>query len=271
MENIKKKNLRKKFFILIIFYGILIVVIATIMHFFGDDLFKNDVEILEENQDAMFNVNKIQYYSDVSATSNQTTYQNPEWNLDVYQYTDIAIYIERITDFSTENYIKSLYIDNIKISETKEGVQKIYYLNPLNFGKNDILEENAEAENEINNKLEYNIINYENKENDIGYSIPIFFEDCSNPITLRYVNLDILKDYTISTNEQIKFDGSLLKNANISLDDIQSTISLDLNIITEAGDKHSMTLSLDIPLNNENSDIYDGPISITKENLENNF
>ena len=247
----------------------MLVILAAVFYFYGDNLFKSNNEISEENETAMFNVNKIQYYSDVNAVSNQTTYQNPEWNLNVYQYTDIAIYVERIDEFSNENYIKSLYLDNFKISESKEGKQKIYYLNPLNFGDGDILE--LYDENEISDRLEYNIINYENEENDIGYSIPIFFEDCSNPITLRYLNSDILENYTISTTEQIKFNGSLLKNSNISLDDIKTNISFDLNIISDNNETHSVNINIDIPLNNDKLEIYDGAINLTQENLKNEF
>lgn len=247
----------------------MLVILAAVFYFYGDNLFKSNNEISEENETAMFNVNKIQYYSDVNAVSNQTTYQNPEWNLNVYQYTDIAIYVERIDEFSNENYIKSLYLDNFKISESKEGKQKIYYLNPLNFGDGDILE--LYDENEISYRLEYNIINYENEENDIGYSIPIFFEDCSNPITLRYLNSDILENYTISTTEQIKFNGSLLKNSNISLDDIKTNISFDLNIISDNNETHSININIDIPLNNDELEIYDGAINLTQENLKNEF
>ena len=64
----------------------MLVILAAVFYFYGDNLFKNNNEIYEENKTAMFNVSKIQYYSDVNAVSNQTTYQNPEWNLNVYQY-----------------------------------------------------------------------------------------------------------------------------------------------------------------------------------------
>ena len=139
----------------------MLVILAAVFYFYGDNLFKNNNEIYEENKTAMFNVSKIQYYSDVNAVSNQTTYQNPEWNLNVYQYTDIALYIERLDDFSSENYIKSLNISDIKISDSKKGTQKIYYLNPLAYGNGDILN----SENEIKGILEYNIMNYENEDN----------------------------------------------------------------------------------------------------------
>lgn len=247
----------------------MLVILAAVFYFYGDNLFKNNNEIYEENKTAMFNVNKIQYYSDVNAVSNRTTYQNPEWNLNVYQYTDIALYIERLDDFSSENYIKSLNISDIKISDSKKGTQKIYYLNPLAYGNGDIL--NINSENEIKGILEYNIMNYENEDNDVKYSIPIFFEDCSNPITLRYVNNDILSNYVIGADEQISFNGSLLKRANILLEDIKADISLKINIITQNNETHSVDINIEIPLESTNKQIYDGSINIQKENLKYNF
>ncbi len=247
----------------------MLVILAAVFYFYGDNLFKNNNEIYEENKTAMFNVSKIQYYSDVNAVSNRTTYQNPEWNLNVYQYTDIALYIERLDDFSSENYIKSLNISDIKISDSKKGTQKIYYLNPLAYGNGDIL--NINSENEIKGILEYNIMNYENEDNDVKYSIPIFFEDCSNPITLRYVNNDILSNYVIGADEQISFNGSLLKRANILLEDIKADISLKINIITQNNETHSVDINIEIPLESTNKQIYDGPINIQKENLKYNF
>ena len=145
----------------------------------------------------------------------------------------------------------------------------MYYLNPLNFGNSDI--SNLSDENKINDELKYNMINYDNKENDIKYSIPIFFEDCSNPITLRYLNSDIVTNYTISTTELVEFNGSLLKNENIDLEDIKTNISFDLNIVTESGETHTINLEFEISLEDENSTIYDGEINIIDENINDNF
>lgn len=257
--------MKKKIFIIVVF--ILFIIALAIFFIFNVKKIGNNNQVKQE--DPKFNVSKIQYYSNVGAISNQTTYQNPEWNLNVYQYTDIAIYIERIEDYNTDNYIKKLSINNINISKSEKGVQNLYYLNPLDFGNGDI--SNLANENKIVDNLEYNMINYENKDNDIKYSIPIFFEDCSNPITLRYLNSDIITNYKISTTEPIGFNGSLLKNGNINLDDIKANISLDLNLITESGYTHTINLELEIPLKSKSATIYDGEISIIEDNLNNNF
>ena len=37
------------------------------------------------------------------------------WNLNVYQFTDIALYISGNANNKDQNTIKELYIDNVKI------------------------------------------------------------------------------------------------------------------------------------------------------------
>lgn len=256
----KKKNI-------IVLFLIILIILVIIFILIWKNFIYNTSTISKEID--KFYVDKTQCYSNVGAISNQTTYQNPEWNLNIYQYTDIAIYIGRLEDYNIDNYIKNLYINNIKISKSKKGNQELYYLNPLNYGDSDI--SNLSDENKINNELKYNMINYDNEENDIKYSIPIFFEDCSNPITLRYLNSDIIKNYTISTTEPVEFNGSLLKSENIELKDLEAKISFDLNIVTESGKNHIINLEFEIPLENSKNTIYDGEINIIDENINNNF
>ena len=257
--------MKKKTIIILFLFILIILVIFFALNW--KRLFNNTITKSEEV--AKFYIDKTQCYSNIGAISNQTTYQNPEWNLNIYQYTDIAIYIGRLEDYNIDNYIEKLYINNINISESERGSQELYYLNPLNFGNSDI--SNLSDENKINDELKYNMINYDNKENDIKYSIPIFFEDCSNPITLRYLNSDIVTNYTISTTELVEFNGSLLKNENIDLEDIKTNISFDLNIVTESGETHTINLEFEISLEDENSTIYDGEINIIDENINDNF
>ena len=257
--------MKKKRIVILFFIILIILLVIFILNW--KNLFHSTSTISEEIE--RFNIDRIQYYSNVGAISNQTTYQNPEWNLNVYQYTDIAIYIKRLEDYNIDNYIENLYIDNINISKSEKGSQELYYLNPLNFGDSDI--SNLSDESKINDELKYNIINYDNEENDIKYSIPIFFEDCSNPITLRYLNSSIITNYTISTTEPVEFNGSLLKNGNIDLKDLETKISFDLNIVTQSGENHTINLEFEIPLKDSNNTIYDGKINIIDENIDNNF
>lgn len=209
--------MKKKIFALSVI--ILIIWILSVIFFINKS---ESVELQKK-----FDVSQIHYYSNVNADISKTTYDNPEWNLDVYQYTDIAIYVDRIGAFESTDYIKKVYIDNIEIKSAKKGSQNLYYLNPLDFGKDSIETEKIEE------KLEYNVIDDSNVENSVKYSIPLFFEDCSNPITIRYINSEILKNYNIESSEKVIFNGSLLKRGEIELQDIESEISMNLNIVTK--------------------------------------
>lgn len=104
-----------------------------------------------------------------------------------------------------------------------------------------------------------------------GYNIPIFFEDCSNPITLRYENLDLVKNFKIGNSEILKYDGSLLKTARIDLEDLQTIINLRFNILDSKDELHSIDLKLDIPFENQTESIYDGFYEQKNEKLNLKF
>ena len=257
----------KKKIIVIIFLILILAIVFTFVFFLNKkEIYEETTEI---NLDNKFNVYKIHYYSNISTLSNETTFQDPEWNVDVYEYTDIAVYIERLDDYGVSNYIKNIYINNIQIQNPIIGEIKIYYLNPLKFGDSDYTSEIDEYE--VTDALEYSVMNYDNSEDDVTYNIPIFFEDCSNPITLRLVNYNILENYVISTTERVEFNGNLLKNANIELSDIETSFSVDINIITEEDEVHTLNIEFEIPLKDEEITIFDDDIDLISDDLLNQF
>lgn len=252
---------KKSFIVLIIILFIIIISGIFIMK----NVISGNLTSNNSNIEHQFRISKVHYYSGVDAENNKTTYQNPEWNLNIYQYTDIAIYVERLNQNSQKNYIKELYIDNIKFDYSGIGKKELHYLSPMNFGKSEFNEENI-----IDSKIEYSIVNSQNKENDITYNIPIYFEDCSNPITLKYLNRDIVKNYIVENDSILTHDGRLLKDAEVSLKDLDCKVKLDINIVTIDDVVHSVTVPLSIPINNGKSQIYNGDIEVInkKINLE---
>ena len=121
------------------FFAFLIIVMFVLCIVFSmkKDFSKpNTFEITDE-----FEIKKVVYYSSANAISNTTNYQNPEWNLSVYQYTDIAIYLDRINDSNDtkyQNYITELSLENF---ETDLENSRVYYLNPKNFGNSNLVED----------------------------------------------------------------------------------------------------------------------------------
>lgn len=211
-----------------------------------------------------FQINEILIYCGASGEKCSDNYQNPEWNLNIYQYADIAVYLERIAEFEEENNIKELYINNIKLNSPRLGTPKLYYLNPSEFGIDKI--PNLDI---IEDKLEFNIVNSSNEKNDMNYSIPIVFQDLSNPITLKYVNKDILKEFKIDNTEKLIFGGEILKRAKINPEDIKNTISFRINIKTNNNENLFSDIEIPILQKGENGEsLYDGNIKYRLKDLK---
>lgn len=250
--------MKKKLLYFFVFF-IIIFFIVLIAFFHNKDNDKKD-NIKSNNE---FLINKVHYYSTANAVSNTTNYQNPEWNLKVYQYTDIAIYLNRLDNYVTEkNYITNLEISNVKVNSPEK--EEVFYINPKLFGKS-----NLDLGTKIENNLEYNVINDKNFNNEQNYNIPIYFQDCSNPITLRYLN--ILNDnFKVSNENSLVYNGSLIRELGLDLNDLDSNLTFDLIVTTKDGKKRLKNIRLEIPFKNDNVNILDGDADI-KENYDIEF
>lgn len=221
------------------------------------------------NAKTVFSIDKIILYSSANAIKNEVT--RPIWNLNVYQYTDIAIYINNHSDeeLNFENSIKTLYIDNVKLNGVKKGEQALYFKNAPDFGKSiySTVEKKEDAENnKIGDKLEFSVLN----DGDINYEKRQIYADCSSPITLEYVN-NIVNNKVISDIENdVKYDGSILKRSGIVLSDIKSSISFRINLTNNYNQKYIANVYLEIPLEDSvtGDNIYSGKFekNIEEEN-----
>ena len=236
------------------FFFITIAILIILIIYKKSNISKKN-NILKHNKE--FLINKVQYYSTVSAISNTTNYQNPEWNLKVYQYTDIAIYLDRLNkSINEENYITNLELRNFKLNDYEK--EEIYYLNPRLFGKNTL-----DFDIKIEDALEYNVINSSNSENDQEYNIPIYFQDCSNPVTFRYVNY-LANNFRVANNETLKYNGSLIPKLGLTLEKLNDKLSFEIKIVTKDGNERIGKINLKIPYKNESHTIIDGDFE-TKE------
>ena len=251
--------------------------------------------------------------------------------MSIYQYTDIAVYINNGEELTNKNTIKRLYIDNISLEGTSDiGQKSLNYKNILKFGlkkdtktksansnndnstlnvfegllnnqksqsntsesidvgsintdddgmisltnTNNTTSENAsnndarqstenynseqqENQNENiqgNDKIEFNIV-YTNEENEkANYDEPTFYTDCSNPITLEYLNNNIVSHYKMDENKSVAFDGSILKEAGIETESLNCKVKFKINIVNNNDEKYSCWINFAIPLD----DIYEG-------------
>ena len=212
------------------------------------------------NSKTVFSIDRIYLYSSADATSNETT--KPVWDLNVSQFTDIAIYINNRAEnrVNYENTIKELTISNVQFNNLQSGTPSLYYKNVNDFAKLTNLEENK-----INDSLEFNIVN----SGDADYTKPVIYSNCQNPITLEYVNTNMEEDTIISDiSTPLTYDGSLLKKAGILLTQMKCTLSFTITIVNNYNQKFVATVYIDIPLEDSMSgaSIYDGKLI---KNIEN--
>ena len=324
--NFKRKIKINDRFIIPIFIASFIIIIILLFAY-GNIISKNikrkkfaneNMKVYENNKEEVFKVDKILICSSANAVDFSEK-QNLQ-DMSIYQYTDIAVYINNGDELTNKNTIKKLYIDNVSLEgKTSIGEKSLNYKNILKFGlkkdnktksntnendtsehdvfagllnnenasnnsidvgnininddnmisltnntnensKNETFEQKEES-NDLKNdeeqkkeKIDFNIV-YTNEENQkANYDEPTFYTDCSNPITLEYINNDIITHYKMDENKTVSFDGSILKEVGVSTESLKCKIKFKINIINNNDEKYSCWINFDVPL----EDIYDG-------------
>ena len=258
--NFKIKNVRLAFTLLII---LAFIVLLLYYHFvlspsFAKSNFTNQmIEIADENENSIFNVQKILLYSSANAISNSKDQSLKD--MSICQYTDLSIYIDNSqssSELTDENSVKELYIDNIVMtSNVDKGTKILNYKNSFNVGKY------TDIKQPENNRIDFKIINTNQENENHNYDEPTFYTDCSNPITLGYLNKDILTNYSVTDDSKsISFNGKVLKEANIDLEDINYTLNFTIHIVNKLNQKFAYNMKLDVNLNDDNGGIYNGYI-----------
>ncbi len=257
-KKIQLKNERLVFAILLI--TLFIVFILYYNFVFSEVLSRNSfanqmIEIADENENPIFSVQRILLYSSANAIDNSDDLSLK--NMSISQYTDISIYIDNlatVSELTDENTVRELYIDNISMKSNADiGTKFLNYKSPLNFGKYE------DINLPENNRIDFNIVNTNSENENHDYSNPTFYTDCSNPISLGYLNKDILTNYSATQEvNTVSFNGKVLQEANVNLNDISYILSFRINIINNLGEKFVYNMSLNVNLNDDNGGIYNG-------------
>ncbi len=310
------------------------IIIIILLFAYGNIISRNikrkkfaneNMKSYENNKEQVFKVEKILICSSANAVDFSEK-QNLQ-DMSIYQYTDIAVYINNGDELTNKNTVKKLYIDNISLEGTSDiGKKSLNYKNILKFGlkkdnktksntdENDTtsghdvfagllnntsssnsaidggsintndeddmisLTNNTSSENATNDtskqgenssvsedgeesqaeqkdeKIDFNIV-YTNEENEkANYDEPTFYTDCSNPITLEYLNNDIVTHYKMDENKSVSFDGSILKEVGVATESLNCKVKFKINIINNNDEKYSCWINFSIPLD----DIYEG-------------
>lgn len=252
--NFKIKNVRLAFVILII---LCLALIFAYNHFVISDSVSRDnyanqmISISDNNEKTIFSIQKVVLYSNANAIDNSKDQSLSD--VSICQFSDLGISIDNSqtsSELTDENTVKELYIDNIVMtSKLDKGIKILNYKNPFSFGKY------REIESPINNRIDFKILNTNQENESNNYDEPTFFTDCSNPINLGYLNKDLLTKYSVSNESStVSFNGKVLKEANISLDDINYNLKFTIHIVNNLNEKFSYNMNLDVNLDG----IYDG-------------
>ena len=228
------------------------------------------IKFQQENTETIFSIDKITYFSSCNAKGD--TNSNSSFTIsDLYQYTDIAIFLnpnnenslspnlsaKNLTseNLTSKNTLKSVTISDIKYDVTPSiGKQNIYYKSLSDFAKPQFSNENL-----IKDSISFDTTS----ENTIDYSKPILYNNCANPITLCYVNSGLKDNYTFSNYiSNLTYNGSLLKMCGITLSSLNCQIGFVITIINNLDETYSCPLILNMPLSTETSTIYDGTLTV---------
>lgn len=211
----------------------------------------------------IFKVDSVLLYCSANALNNSEM-QEDYWDLNLYQYTDMAITIDNhvsINGLTQKNTIKEMYIDNVTYpTHPSKGNPSLYYKDSNFLGVGVINEEYL-----ITDKLNFNVLS----SNDADVDYP-FYADCSNPILLSAINEDIVPKFVIrNTNSAITFNGSLLVDADVLVSSIQYSVSFAIHIVNNLDEEYVCNLTIPIKLQDENelNTIHDGSYQTTLDNL----
>ena len=258
----KKIHMRKDLIILLI---LVILIVAMIPIYFvnitlavRNNIFAKETIKTYSNYSApIFTIENIIFYSNAFVTDNSKD-QNLQ-DIDIGQYTDIAIYInnhntsEELTD---ENTVKQLYIDNIKItSNSDKGERIIGYKNPLYFAKYKGIEAPE------NNRIDFNIISTNKDNKESSYNNPSFYQDCSNPISLGYINKDIVTNFEVANTDTLSLNGTILQKANIALEDLTFNMSFTIHIKNNKDEEFICNINRPVLSGEASSQIFNGYIA----------
>lgn len=213
------------------------------------------VKFVNANKNPVFKVKKVILYYGATAVDNS---DGELTDIDISQFTDIELEIDNHSynkELSPENTVSELFIDNIKITPFSEDAEIMFnYKNPMYAGKY------KELENYKEDGILFKIIRSNEALKDVDYDDSVFYTDCSNPLSLGYINKDIMTGCEVSKDVDglVTFDGSILRSVNIPLDSLHAKIQFSIHIINNYNEEYICNVSIENDLNTENKEIYTG-------------
>ena len=216
-----KKNLFKKCLFFITLAVVFMIVISIMIKY-----------EVEGEKVLPYSISKILLVSTVDGKNNPT----PEsiWNIGITQVNDIYMYIDKTMD--TKATIEEVRFENFVITESPE-VGKIRLLRPT--GETSNLYTYSEQD-----YLDKSIV-YRGETLDDLKSLEI--SNSGGIAGFRFA-LEELGTFTSNENIEITYDGKLLSNLGITIDQIKFQVAFDVIITTSEKVSFKGTINLDVPV-----------------------
>lgn len=221
MNKIIKEKIKQFITLLVIIIAFLIVIVV---------MFKYENE---GEKNMPFFVDQVMLVSSADMTNKSENPNNSKWNVDINQYNDIYINIEKNKDNKELNYIESVCIENIKFTNPNKGTVNVYIPNDTEEKLFDY-----EEKFKINDKLVY-------KGSDNSDVKKLEISNQGGMVLFRIVNKNV-SEFVSNENLELNIDGKLLEKTGINYDDVKFKVSFDLIINTKTS-KYKSNINIDLP------------------------
>ena len=189
---------------------------------------------VEGEKNLPFNITKLVVVS--SAKTEEIEINEDIFEANVIQKNDIYLAIEKNKDYSKEEAIKKITINNFKITEKgKKGNLKFYRTS------SEINNFSYTEDYEIKDSVEY----IGGKETNLNLE-KMTISNQGGLIELSIV-MDDLGKITYSENDNISADGSLLNRLQLTNEEIKHTISFDMIIELTGGNTFKTVVTIELP------------------------
>lgn len=216
-----KKNLFKKCLFFITLAVIFMVVISIMIKY-----------EVEGEKVLPYSVSKILLVSTVDGKNNPTN--DAIWNIGIKQVNDVYMYIDKTMD--TKATIKEVKFENFVITDVPE-IGKLKLLRPTG---------------EISNLYTYSEQDYLDKaivyQGEVIDDLKSLEISNSGGIAGFRFALEELGTFISNENIEITYDGKLLSNLGVTIDQIEFKVSFDIIITTSEDVSFKGTINLDMPV-----------------------
>lgn len=229
--------------------GIFIVLIISVIAYIATTMLKYEVE---GETNMPFTLSKMIIISTAEGFEKEQT--EHKWDMDIMQNNDVYIEITKNKAYKQKEVIESITMENFSYeAQPNIGETKIY-----RPSKQENKTYDYELDSEITEKLEY----IGSEKTDIKN---LSIANQGGMVLLRFTNANVA-EFISDDAVEIKQDGTLLKQAGVSYEDLKYKVNFDLVITLVSGTKYKANISLDMPIGNL---LEEGTSSIEDTKLEN--